>query len=102
MTLVTYRPLLTLTVLLLTLTVKRSLSLFDVSRDDGWVGGWRGDAVGFRFQSPPVEACVRFSRTPASRRPSPAVFDFSRQARWGLGATTMPLRLIRPRLSPEQ
>ena len=38
MTLVTYRPLLTLTVLLLTLTVKRSLSLFDVSRDDGWVG----------------------------------------------------------------
>jgi hypothetical protein len=45
------------------LTVKRSLSLFDVSRDDGWVGGWRGDAVGFRFQSPPVEACVRFSRT---------------------------------------
>jgi hypothetical protein len=63
MTLVTYRPLLTLTVLLLTLTVKRSLSLFDVSRDDGWVGGWRGDAVGFRFQSPPVEACVRFSRT---------------------------------------
>ena len=21
----------------------------------GWVGGWRGDAVAFRFQSPPVE-----------------------------------------------
>src|SRR6476620_6361606 len=29
----------------------------------GWVGGWRGDAVAFRFQSPPVEPCVRFSRT---------------------------------------
>ena len=27
------------------------------------VGGWRGDAVAFRFQSPPVEPCVRFSRT---------------------------------------
>ena len=21
----------------------------------GWVGGWRGDAVAFRFQFPPVE-----------------------------------------------
>ena len=68
MTLVTYRPLLTLTMLLLTLTVKRSLSLFDVSRDDGWVGGWRGDAVGFRFQSPPVEACVRLSGSKLSAR----------------------------------
>jgi hypothetical protein len=29
----------------------------------GWVGGWRGDAVAFRFQPPPVEPCVRFSRT---------------------------------------
>src|SRR5262245_21198800 len=31
--------------------------------EDGWVGCWRGDAVAFRFQSPPVEPCVRFSRT---------------------------------------
>jgi hypothetical protein len=30
---------------------------------DGWVGGWRGDVLAFRFQSPPVEPCVRFSRT---------------------------------------
>jgi hypothetical protein len=29
--------------------------------EDGWVGGWRGDAVAFRFQSPPVEPCVRLS-----------------------------------------
>jgi hypothetical protein len=24
-------------------------------REVGWVGDWRGDAVAFRFQSPPVE-----------------------------------------------
>ncbi len=29
----------------------------------GWVGDWRGDAVAFRFQPPPVEPCMRFSRT---------------------------------------
>src|SRR3954452_6430779 len=27
------------------------------------VGGWRGDASAFRFQPPPVEPCMRFSRT---------------------------------------
>ncbi len=25
------------------------------AREVGWVGGWHGDAVAFRFQSPPVE-----------------------------------------------
>ena len=37
--------------------------LTNAGLEDGWVGGWRGDAVAFRFQSPPVEPCVRFSRT---------------------------------------
>ena len=29
----------------------------------GWVGSWRGDAGAFPFQPPPVEPCMRFSRT---------------------------------------
>jgi hypothetical protein len=37
--------------------------LGDPFAEVGWVGGWRGDAVAFRFQSPPVEPWVRFSRT---------------------------------------
>ena len=73
-----------------------------MAREVGWVGGWRGDAVAFRFQSPPVEPCMRFSRTRLADALHQAVFDFSRQAWWGLGAMTMPLRLIRPRPSPEQ
>src|SRR6476620_11219331 len=32
-----------------------------IALEVGWVGGWRGDAVAFRFQSPPVEPCVRLS-----------------------------------------
>ena len=49
-----------------------------------------------------LQHCRLLPPAHAHRRPSPAVFDVSRQARWGLGATTMPLRLIRPKSSPEQ
>ncbi len=54
-----------------------------------------------RFQLPPVEPCVRFSRTRLTdvlhRRRSTG----ARQGRLGLGATTVPLRLIRPKRFPE-
>jgi hypothetical protein len=36
----------------------------------GWVGGWRGDAIAFRFQSPPVEPCMRLSGSKLSARTS--------------------------------
>jgi hypothetical protein len=53
----------------------------------------------FRFRPPPVEPCVRFSRTRLTdvlhRRRSADAFH----GRFGLGAMTAPLRLIRPRLS---
>ena len=49
----------------------------------------------FRFQPPPVKPCMRFSRTRLTdvlhRRHS------TFQARKGLGGTTIPSRLIRPR-----
>ena len=49
----------------------------------------------FRFQPPPVKPCMRFSRTRLTdvlhRRRS------AFQARNGLGGTTIPSRLIRPR-----
>jgi len=42
----------------------KNVALFDfVTHEDGWVGSWRGDAGAFRFQSPPVEPCMRLSRT---------------------------------------
>ena len=66
-----------------------------MSEEVGWVGDWRGDAVAFRFQPPPVEPCMRFSRTRLTdilhRRRSTG----PRQARLGRGATTIPLREIR-------
>ena len=80
----------------------RVLTLSRVSHEVGWVGGWRGDAVAFRFQSPPVEPCVRFSRTRLTDALHRRCSVSPLQARWGLGATTIPLRLIRPRSSPEQ
>jgi hypothetical protein len=36
----------------------------------GWVGGWRGDAIAFRFQSPPIEPCMRLSGSKLSARTS--------------------------------
>jgi hypothetical protein len=52
-----------------------------------------------RFQPLPVEPCMRFSRTRLTdvlhRRCSAAAFH----GRFGLGAMTVPLRLIMPRLS---
>ena len=42
--------------------------------EDAWVGSWGGDADAFRFQTPPVEPCMRFSRTRLTGdvRPEPA------------------------------
>jgi hypothetical protein len=66
---------------------------------DGRVGSWRG--VMSRFQLPPFEPCMRFSRTRLTdvlhRRCSDA-----RQPRSGLGATTIPLSLTSPRRSGER
>jgi hypothetical protein len=49
-----------------------------------------------RFQLPPVEPCVRFSRTRLTDALHRRCSAGARQARLGLGATTMPLREIRP------
>jgi hypothetical protein len=62
----------------------------------GWVEGWRGDAVTFRFQPPPVDPGMRFSRTRLTDILHRRCSAGARQARFGLGATTMPLRQIRP------
>ncbi len=62
----------------------------------GWVGDWRGDAVAFRFQPPPVEPCMRFSRTRLTDALHRRCSVGARQARLGLGAATIPLREIRP------
>ena len=59
---------------------------------------WRG-GQGLRFQPLPVEPCMRFSRTRLSdvlhRRRSAG----ARQGRNGLGAMTVPHKVIRPKLS---
>src|SRR3954466_9197595 len=59
------------------------------------VGGWRGAVGAVRFQPPPVKPCMRFSRTRLTdvlhRRRS------AFQAQNGLGGTTIPSGLIRPR-----
>jgi acyl-CoA synthetase (AMP-forming)/AMP-acid ligase II len=68
----------------------------------GWVGGWRGDAVAFRFQPPPVEPCMRFSRTRLTDVLHRRCSTGARQGRLGLGAMTDPLRLIRPRASGDR
>jgi len=54
-----------------------------------------------RFQLPPVEPCVRFSRTRLTDVLHRRCSTGARQARLGLGATTTPLRLIRPKRFPE-
>jgi len=71
-------------------------------REDGWVGDWRGDAVAFRFQPPPVEPCVRFSRTRLTDVLHRRCSTGARQGRLGLGATMIPLRLIRPNASRDR
>ncbi len=65
--------------------------------EDGWVGDWRGDACAFRFQPPPVEPCVRFSRTRLTDALHRERSTVARQARLGRGATTMPVSETRPR-----
>ena len=67
-----------------------------VRGEDGWVGDWRGDAVAFRFQPPPVEPCMRFSRTRLTDILHRRCSAGARQARLGRGATTIPLRETRP------
>src|SRR3954470_23808955 len=49
-----------------------------------------------RLQLPPVEPCMRFSRTRLTDVLHRRCSALARQARLGLGATTMPLREIRP------
>jgi hypothetical protein len=62
------------------------------------VGGWRGDAVrAFRFQPPPPRSVHAVLPHTAHRRRSPPAFGLPRQSRKGLGATTFPERLTRPR-----
>jgi hypothetical protein len=48
-----------------------------------------------RFQLPPVKPCMRFSRTRLTDVLHRMAFGF--QVRKGLGGTTTPSRLIRPR-----
>src|SRR6478736_9269928 len=50
-----------------------------------------------RFQFPPVEPCMRFSRTRLTDAVHRLAFGVTRQARKGLGAATIPSRPISPR-----
>jgi hypothetical protein len=84
----------------------QTLTRWSPSRPSGWRfsahrPGDRRCLVGLlRFQRPPVEPCMRFSRTrltDALHRRCSATR--ARQARLGLGATTIPFRLTRPRQS---
>ena len=68
----------------------------------GWVGSWRGDADAFRFQPPPVEPCMRFSRTRLTDALHRRCSTGARQARLGLGATTIPLRETSPNVSRDR
>jgi hypothetical protein len=54
-------------------------------------------ARSLRFQPPPVDPGMRFSRTRLTDALHRRCSAGTRQARLGLGATTMPLREIRPR-----
>src|SRR5450759_2318320 len=68
----------------------------------GWVGSWRGDADAFRFQPPPVEPCMRFSRTRLTDALHRRCSTGARQARLGLGAATIPLRETSPNVSRDR
>jgi hypothetical protein len=56
----------------------------------------------FLFQLPPIEPGVRFSRTRLTDALHRRCSTGARQGRFGLGATTMPLREIRPRLTGDR
>jgi hypothetical protein len=77
-------------------------SVNELLSEVGWVGDWRGDAAAFRFQPPPVDPCMRFSRTRLTDVLHRRCLVGARQCRFGLGATTIPLREIRPRLFAER
>src|SRR5665647_114652 len=68
----------------------RHYQIENASSEDGWVGGWRGDAGAFRFQPPLVEPCMRFSRTRLTVALHRRCSTGARQARLGLGAATIP------------
>src|SRR5674476_1180766 len=67
-----------------------------LQKEVGWVGSWRGNAGAFRFQPPPVEPCMRFSRTRLTDALHRRCSTGARQARLGLGAATIPLRETSP------
>ncbi len=54
------------------------------------------------LQLPPIEPGVRFSRTRLTDALHRRCSTVARQGRFGLGATTVPLREIRPRLSGDR
>jgi hypothetical protein len=69
-------------------------------------GGWLGKGLArwrlLRFQPLPVEPCMRFSRTRLTDVLHRRCSTGARQGRFGLGAMTVPLREISPRLSGER
>ena len=57
------------------------------------------DAGAFPFQPPPIEPCMRFSRTRLTDALHRRCSTGARQARLGLGAATIPLRETSPNVS---
>ena len=68
----------------------------------GWVGDWRGDVVAFRFQPPPIDPGMRFSRTRLTDVLHRRCSTGARQGRFGLGAMMVPLREISPSVLGER
>src|SRR6266498_3660051 len=67
------------------------------ARSRSWrVEGWRG-ALGCPFPAPPVTPGMWFSRTRLTDVLHRVALGLPRQSRNGLGATTAPSRLLRPR-----
>jgi hypothetical protein len=75
-------------------------------QQQGREGGWLGEGLArwllLRFQPLPVEPCMRFSRTRLTDVLHRRCSTGARQGRFGLGAMTVPLREISPRLSGER
>ena len=73
-------------------------------RVPGFPAGGSGPSpcVPLRFQLPPVEPCMRFSRTRLTDVVHREAFGFSRQGLLGREATTIPLRLMMPGLSDDR